>query len=204
MSQKKQKACELKARDLAASWGYDETLTAWAVEASQLSPFSLVEPAAGEDTNEYNLAVDYVQDFCFGDDNYRNQKRAQVDERKAPKTGPSTRKSQAAGGDALPEKPQAKRAKREVEGLLGNDGMGPGSSMALVRQRTSASGSLPSTSAAGSPVRHLTLAQLLLANEEGCAKEEEYIDKLEKYAGKLLKEKCVAPAPTTALLPANT
>lgn len=232
MPPKQKPAHERKhARQLAEEYGVEEKV---ADEACQLCPWPLNPPTAGEDPSaEYQRAVDYLTEFFF-DEAGRDQKRAQQAEKQRPNLGPGTRKAQSAGGATMPERPQAKRAKRdveekrakrEVEDLLGNDGMGPRSSMVLVRQGNGlpianaparAGGSeakpeeaeevsLPSSSAAAT-APHRTLQDLLLANEAGCRKEEEYTRKIELYVGKLLDQRCVPLAliPTAHLPPIAT
>lgn len=222
MPPKQKPAHERKhARQLAKEYGVEEKV---ADEACQLCPWPLNPQKAGEEPSaEYQRAVDYLTEFFFDDEAGRDQKRAQQAEKQRPNLGPGTRKAQSAGGATMPERPQAKRVKREVEELLGNDGMGPRSSMALVRQgnglpiancHTNAPAraggaeakpeeaeevSLPSSSAAATAPQR-TLPDQLSKNEK------EYIGKIEKYVGKLLDQKCVplAPLPTAHLPPIAT
>ena len=218
------------ARELAKEWGAEEKV---ADEACQLCPYTLNPPTAGEaPSEEYLRAVEYLTRFCFNDEAYREQKRAQQAESQRPNLGPGTRKTHSMGGATLPDKPQAKRVKREVEELLGNDAMGPSSSMSLVRQgnglpiasapaRAGGSEAKPEeaeevlrpSSSAAATAPHRTLQELLLANEDGCLEEEEhigkielYLKKIEKHVGKLLDQKCVplAPLPTAHLPPIAT
>ena len=210
-----------QAKKLAKEYGVDEKM---ADEACQLCPYPLNPPTAGEEaTAEYQRAVEYILEFCLGDEAYRDEKRAQGAEKQPPNLGVGTRKTHSAGRATLPEKPQAKRPKREVEELLGNDGMGPSSSMALVRQGNGlpianapgrpggaeakpeeAKEVSPPSSSAAATAPHRTLQDLFLANEAGCQKEEDYARKIEQYVGKLLKCVPLAPLPTAHLPPIAT